>query len=76
MAAHDEQFLHALAQRIKVAVQETGRCLMTQPADLAPLRALGAKALHDFAAAMAGPRFRAWASPKLSFSPFICPGSQ
>ena len=48
--AHDEPLLHALAQRIKITVHETGRCLMTQPADLAPLQALGTGPLHEFAA--------------------------
>lgn len=63
MAAQEEQLLHALALRIKIAVQETGRCLLTQPADLLPLRSLGAGPLQHFAA-----RHGLTAVPRLGFS--------
>jgi len=46
----DEPLLSALSQRIRITVSETGRCLITQPADLAPLKALGLDALRKFAA--------------------------
>jgi hypothetical protein len=49
--ATDDPALHALAHRIKVAVNETGRCLITLPAELSPLKALGLDALREFAAA-------------------------
>ena len=48
--ATDDPLLHALARRIKITVNETGRCLITAPAELAPLKALGLDALRHFAA--------------------------
>ena len=47
--ANDNPLLEALAKRIHVAVNETGRCLITSPAELTPLRALGANGLREFA---------------------------
>jgi hypothetical protein len=48
--ATDDPLLHALARRIKIMVNETGRCLITAPAELTPLRALGLDRLREFAA--------------------------
>lgn len=48
--AIDDPLLHALARRIKVTVDETGRCLITAPAELTPLKALGLASLREFAA--------------------------
>jgi hypothetical protein len=48
--ATDDPFLHALARRILLTVNETGRCLITAPAELQPLRKLGLDGLRDFAA--------------------------
>lgn len=61
--AMDDPSLEALAHRIQVTVNETGRCLITMAAELAPLRALGAEALQKFAAS------HAWtAVPRLGFT--------
>jgi hypothetical protein len=61
--ATDDPLLHALARRIKIAVNETGRCLITAPAELAPLKALRFEALCDFAAS------HGWtAVPRLGFT--------
>lgn len=46
----EDPLLHALARRIDITVAETGRCLITAPAELAPLAALGPDALMTFAA--------------------------
>ena len=55
--------LHALARRIQATVNETGRCLLTAPSELAPMRALNAEDLHKFAAE------HGWtAVPRLGFS--------
>jgi hypothetical protein len=48
--ATDDPLFHALAHRIKVTVQETGRCLITLPAELGPLKAMGMERLREFAA--------------------------
>jgi len=48
--ANDDTLLQALARRIAVTVNETGRCLITVPAELAPLKALGLDGLRQFAA--------------------------
>jgi hypothetical protein len=48
--ATDTPLLYALAQRIKVRVVETGRCLITAPVELAPLKGLGRDGLREFAA--------------------------
>ena len=45
----DDSLLHALSGRIRVTVNETGRCLITSPAELAPLKALGLEGLQKFA---------------------------
>ena len=50
MATTEEPLLHALARRIQVTVNETGRCLLTQPADLVPLKTMSPDGLRDFAA--------------------------
>ena len=44
--AIDDPLLYALARRIQILVNETGRCLITVPAELAPLKALGAENLR------------------------------
>jgi hypothetical protein len=63
MATDDDPLLHALARRIKIAVNETGRCLITAPAELAPLKALRLETLRDFAAS------HGWtAVPRLGFT--------
>ncbi len=49
--ANDEPLLHAMARRIGINVKETGRCLITVPAELEPLKDLGLEKLRDFAAA-------------------------
>jgi hypothetical protein len=48
--ATEDPLLRALAGRIKATVAETGRCLLTLPAELAPLKALGMDGLREFAA--------------------------
>ena len=48
MADEDPQ-LSALARRIQTRVNVTGRCLITLPAELAPLKALGPDGLRRFA---------------------------
>ena len=48
--ANDDPLMHALASRIQVTVNETGRCLLTVPAELEPLKALGVEGLRRFAA--------------------------
>jgi hypothetical protein len=48
--ADDDPLLHAIARRIQLTINETGRCLITQAADLATLKALGIKGLRDFSA--------------------------
>lgn len=48
--AIDDPLFHALSRRIKSTVNETGRCLITSPAELTPLRALSAETLREFAA--------------------------
>jgi len=48
--AADDPLLHALARRIQITVTETGRCLVTAPAELTPLKALGLDRLRQFAA--------------------------
>jgi hypothetical protein len=48
--ATDDALLHAMARRIQTLVKETGRCLITSPAELGPLSALGADGLRQFAA--------------------------
>jgi hypothetical protein len=61
--ANDDPLLHALARRIQVTVNETGRCLITVPAELTPLKALGLDSLRQFAAS------HGWtAVPRLGFS--------
>jgi len=61
--ANDDPLLHALARRIQVTVTETGRCLVTVPAELAPLKALGLDRLRQFAAS------HGWtAVPRLGFA--------
>ncbi len=47
----DDPLLRALSRRIKATVNETGRCLITAPVELAPLKALGLDTLRAFAAA-------------------------
>jgi hypothetical protein len=47
--AIDDPLLQALAQRIKITVNEMGRCLITSPAELAPLKTLGMDGLRKFA---------------------------
>ena len=47
--ANDDSLFHALARRIQITVNETGRCLITVPAELAPLKGLGAAGLRHFA---------------------------
>lgn len=47
--ANDEPLLHALARRIQLTINETGRCLITLPAELAPLKPLGPEGLRQFA---------------------------
>jgi hypothetical protein len=47
---NDDPLLHALARRIQITVNETGRCLVTSAAELAPLKAMGLASLRDFAA--------------------------
>jgi hypothetical protein len=47
--ATDESILRALARRIQTSVNETGRCLFTTAADLAPLKALNPADLQAFA---------------------------
>ncbi len=49
--AEENPLLHALARRIQVTVNENGRCLITLPAELAPLKTLGPNGLRRFAAA-------------------------
>jgi hypothetical protein len=49
----DDSLLHALARRIRHTVNETGRCLVTLPAELEPLKALGREGLRQFAASHA-----------------------
>lgn len=59
----EELLLNALARRIAVAVIDTGRCLITLPADLVPLKALGMDGLRTFAAG------HGWtAVPRLGFT--------
>ena len=59
----DDPLLHALARRIQVTVNETGRCLITAPVELAPLKALGIAGLREFAAS------NGWtAVPRLGFT--------
>jgi len=48
--ATDDSLLHAMARRIQATVHETGRCLITAPAELQPLKALGLDGLREFAA--------------------------
>jgi hypothetical protein len=61
--ATDDLLLHALARRITVTVNETGRCLITAPAELGPLKALGMEGLRGFAAS------HAWTVvPRLGFT--------
>jgi len=61
--ATDDPLLHSLARRIQVTVNETGRCLITAPAELLPLKALGIDRLRRFAADYG------WtAVPRLGFS--------
>jgi hypothetical protein len=50
MSTDDDPLMHALARRIDITVNESGRCLITQPSELAPLKALGIDALRIFAA--------------------------
>jgi hypothetical protein len=45
----EDSALEALARRIQVIVNETGRCLITTPAELAPLKALGPDGVQGFA---------------------------
>ena len=51
LMANENPLLHEMARRIQVTVNETGRCLITVPAELAPLKALVQQELQDFAAA-------------------------
>ena len=61
--ATDDPLLHALARRIEISVNETGRCLITQIAELEPLKALGMDELRGFAAS------HGWtAVPRLGFT--------
>ncbi len=61
--AIDDPLLYALARRIQILVNETGRCLITVPAELAPLKALGAENLREYAAS------HGWTVvPRLGFS--------
>jgi hypothetical protein len=48
--ANDDPILHAVARLIQIAVNEKGRCLVTLPAELVPLKALGSNGLRQFAA--------------------------
>jgi hypothetical protein len=48
--ATEDSLLHAMARRIQATVKETGRCLITAPAELEPLKALNPDALRGFAA--------------------------
>ncbi|HEX4084140.1 MAG TPA: hypothetical protein VHY22_04455 [Chthoniobacteraceae bacterium] len=50
MATLDEPTLHALARRILITINDAGRCLITQPAELAQLKAMGLDGLRQFAA--------------------------
>jgi hypothetical protein len=59
----DDLLLNALARRIEVGVNETGRCLLTLAAELAPFKALGMDGLRSFAAS------HGWtAVPRLGFT--------
>jgi hypothetical protein len=59
----DDPLMNALARRIEIAVNETGRCLITMSSDLAPLKALGMDGLRRFAAS------HGWtAVPRLGFT--------
>jgi len=61
--AFDEPILHAIARRIQVTVNETGRCLLTLPADINPLKALRPEDLRQFSAS------HGWtAVPRLGFT--------
>jgi hypothetical protein len=61
--ATDDPLLHALARRTQLTITETGRCLITVPAELAPLKALGPEGLRKFAAS------HGWtAVPRLGFT--------
>jgi hypothetical protein len=46
----DEPLLQAIAKRIEITVNETGRCLLTQPAELAPFKTMQPDTLLEFAA--------------------------
>jgi hypothetical protein len=48
--ATDDPSLQPLAQRIRITVNESGRCLITLPVELTPLKALGPEGLRRFAA--------------------------
>jgi hypothetical protein len=61
--ATDESLLHALGRRIQATVKDTGRCLITAPAELQPLKALGQDGLREFAA-----NHGLTAVPRLGFS--------
>ena len=52
-----------MARRIQATVKETGRCLITAPSELEPLKALGTDGLRSFAAAHG-----LTAVPRLGFS--------
>jgi hypothetical protein len=59
----DDPTLTALARRIQITVVETGRCLLTLPADLAPFKTLAPNGLRQFAAS------HGWtAVPRLGFT--------
>jgi hypothetical protein len=61
--ATEQPLLHALARRIQATVNETGRCLVTLPAELEPLKALGLEGLRKFASG------HGWtAVPRLGFA--------
>jgi len=61
--AIDDPLFHELAARIDTAVNTTGRCLITLPAELAPLKAMGMDDLRYFAAG------HGWtAVPRLGFT--------
>ena len=61
--ANDDPLLHAMARRVQITVNETGRCLITAPAELGPLKALGLDGLRRFAAS------HGWtAVPRLGFA--------
>jgi hypothetical protein len=48
--ATDDPLLHALGRRIQATVKDTGRCLITAPVEIAPLKAMTPDDLRGYAA--------------------------